>query len=246
MRGLGTIINVVAVLVGSGVGMLVGNRLPERTRSTVTDGLGLITLIVGLLNVMAIGDAAFASAVGEDWTLIVVLGAVVGGGIIGSLLGIEPRLERVGGWLQARLTGDEADAERARFIEGYVSASLLFCVGPLTILGSLSDGLGTGIDQLVLKSSLDLFASMAFAASLGLGVALSAVSVLVFQGALTALGAGFGSFMPDSTISAMTAAGGVLLLGIGLRLLRVRQVPVADMLPALALAPLITAVLAAW
>ena len=119
--------------------MLVGNRLPERTRSTVTDGLGLITLIVGALNVMAIGDAAFASAVGEDWTLIVVLGAVVGGGIIGSLLGIEPRLERVGGWLQARLAGDSADAERARFIEGYVSASLLFCVGPLTILGSHID-----------------------------------------------------------------------------------------------------------
>jgi uncharacterized membrane protein YqgA involved in biofilm formation len=98
----------------------------------------------------------------------------------------------------------------------------------------------------VLKSSLDLFASMAFAASLGLGVALSALSVLVFQGALTILGAGFGSFMPDSTVAAMTATGGVLLLGIGLRLLRIRQVPVADLLPALVLAPVITAVLAAW
>ena len=246
VRGLGTIINVVAVLVGSGAGMLFGHRLPERTRSTVTDALGLITLIVGALNVAAIGDAAFGEAVGEDWTLIVVLGAVVVGGIIGSLLGIEPGLERLGAWLQRRLAGDQADAERARFIEGYVSASLLFCVGPLTVLGSLSDGLGNGIDQLVLKSSLDLFASMAFAASLGLGVALSALSVLVFQGALTVLGAGFGSFMPDSTVAAMTATGGVLLLGIGLRLLRIRQVPVADLLPALVLAPVITAVLAAW
>ena len=244
--GAGTLINVIAVLIGSGVGVMVGDRLPERTRTTVTDGLGLITLVVGALNVMAIGDAAFGDAVGGDWTLIVVLGAVVLGGIIGSLLGVETGLEHLGGWLQRRLSSDDSGPARARFIEGYVSASLLFCVGPLTILGSISDGLGTGIDQLVLKSSLDLFASMAFAASLGLGVALSALSVLVFQGALTVLGAGFGSFMPDSTVAAMTATGGVLLLGIGLRLLRIRQVPVADLLPALVLAPVITAVLAAW
>lgn len=246
MVGAGTLINIVAVLLGAGVGVLVGDRLSERTRSTVTDGLGLITLVVGALNVMSIGDDAFGDAVGADWTLIVVLGAVVLGGVIGSVLGIEPGLERLGGWLQQRLAPSDADEARARFVEGYVSASLLFCVGPLTILGSISDGLGTGIDQLVLKSSLDLFASMAFAASLGLGVALSALSVLVFQGALTILGAGFGSFMPDSTVAAMTATGGVLLLGIGLRLLRIRQVPVADLLPALVLAPVITAVLAAW
>lgn len=240
MIGAGTLINVVAVLIGSGVGVVVGDRLPERTRSTVTDGLGLITLIVGALNVMSITDESFGDAVGSDWTLIVVLAAVVVGGVIGSLLGIEPGLERVGGWLQERLAGDDSGPARARFIEGYVSASLLFCVGPLTILGSISDGLGTGIDQLVLKSSLDLFAAMAFAASLGIGVAVSAVTVLVVQGALTVLGAVFGSFMPDSLIAAMTAAGGVLLLGIGLRLLQLKKVPVADMLPALVLAPVIT------
>jgi uncharacterized membrane protein YqgA involved in biofilm formation len=241
--GAGTLINIVAVLLGAGVGVLVGDRLPERTRSTVTDGLGLITLVVGALNVMSIGDDAFGDAVGADWTLIVVLGAVVLGGVIGSVLGIEPGLERLGGWLQQRLAPSDADEARARFVEGYVSASLLFCVGPLTILGSISDGLGTGIDQLVLKSSLDLFAAMAFAASLGVGVAASAITVLVVQGALTALGAVFGSFMPDSLISAMTAAGGVLLLGIGLRLLQVRRVPVADMLPALVLAPVLTLVI---
>ncbi|MGA1345264.1 MAG: DUF554 domain-containing protein [Ilumatobacteraceae bacterium] len=242
MTGTGTLINVIAVLVGAGIGVLVGDRLPERTRSTVTDGLGLITLVVGALNVAAIGDDSFGRAVGGDWTLIVVLGAVVLGGIVGSLLGVEGGLERFGGWLQARLAGDASSEGRARFIEGYVSASLLFCVGPLTILGSISDGLGTGIDQLVLKSSLDLFAATAFAASLGIGVAASAITVVVVQGSLTVLGVLFGSFMPDAAIAAMTATGGILLLGIGLRLLQVRRVPVADMLPALVLAPVITVV----
>ncbi len=124
-----------------------------------------------------------------------------------------------------------------------MSASLLFCVGPLTILGSLSDGLGTGIDQLVLKSSLDLFAAMAFAASLGLGVMFSALTVAVVQGVLTICGVVFGSFMPDSLIAAMTAAGGVLLLGIGIRLLQLKEVRVADMLPALVVAPLLTLII---
>ena len=124
-----------------------------------------------------------------------------------------------------------------------MSASLLFCVGPLTILGSLSDGLGTGIDQLVLKSSLDLFAAMAFAASLGFGVMFSALTVAVVQGALTICGVVFGSFMPDSLIAAMTAAGGVLLLGIGIRLLQLKEVRVADMLPALVVAPLLTLII---
>ena len=234
-------INIVAVLVGATTGLLIGNRFSTTTRETVTNGLGLITLVVGALNVTAIGDKSFSDAVGAEWTLIVVLAAIVLGGILGSLLGIEDRLNGVGGRLQQRFGGGETgDEDRARFIEGYVSASLLFCVGPLTILGSLSDGLGTGIDQLVLKSSLDLFASMAFAASLGIGVMFSAVTVAVVQGALTLLGVVFGSFMPDALISAMTAAGGVLLLGIDIRLLQLKELRVADMLPALVIAPLMT------
>ena len=134
--------------------MLIGNRFSERTRETTTSGLGLITLVVGALNIGAIGDRAFADAVGADWTLIVVLGAVVLGGILGSLVRVEDRLNNIGGRLQKKFSGKKGSDDRARFIEGYVSASLLFCVGPLTILGSLSDGLGTGIDQLVLKLSL--------------------------------------------------------------------------------------------
>ncbi|MEC8729762.1 MAG: DUF554 domain-containing protein, partial [Actinomycetota bacterium] len=206
-------------------------------------GLGLITLVVGALNIGAIRDRAFADAVGADWTLIVVLGAVVLGGILGSLVRVEDRLNNIGGRLQKKFSGKKGSDDRARFIEGYVSASLLFCVGPLTILGSLSDGLGTGIDQLVLKSSLDLFAAMAFAASLGLGVMFSALTVAFVQGVLTICGVVFGSFMPDSLIAAMTAAGGVLLLGIGIRLLQLKEVRVADMLPALAVAPLLTLVI---
>jgi len=243
MTGLGTMINILAVLVGATVGMLIGNRFSERTRETTTSGLGLITLVVGALNIGAIGDRAFADAVGADWTLIVVLGAVVLGGILGSLVRVEDRLNNIGGRLQKKFSGEKGSDDRARFIEGYVSASLLFCVGPLTILGSLSDGLGTGIDQLVLKSSLDLFAAMAFAASLGLGVMFSALTVAFVQGVLTICGVVFGSFMPDSLIAAMTAAGGVLLLGIGIRLLQLKEVRVADMLPALAVAPLLTLVI---
>ena len=127
-----------------------------------------------------------------------------------------------------------------RFIEGWLSATLLFCVGPLTILGSLSDGLGRGIDQLALKAVLDGFAAMAFASTFGIGVLLSAVSIAVIQGSITLVGVLLGSVMPEPHIAALTATGGLLLAGIGLRLLRIKDVPVGDMLPALVVAPLLT------
>ena len=246
MPGLGTLINVIGVVLGAAGGVLIGHRLPERTRTTVTDALGLVTIVIGALNLVALGDDAFGEAVGDDWTLLVVLGALVIGGIVGSLADLESRVEIFGGWLQRRLAGDRVDdAERLRFIEGFVTASLLFCIGPLALLGALSDGLGTGIDQLVLKSALDMFAAMAFAATLGWGVAFAALPVGVLQGTVTVIGVTIGSFLPDAQIAAITATGGVLLLGIGARLLRVRQVAVADLLPALVVAPVITAVVSA-
>jgi len=241
MRGLGTVINVVAILVGSGLGVFVGHRLPERTRVTITDALGLVTLVIGGLNLLALGDPDYRDAVGSGGTLLVVLGALLIGGIIGSLLRIEARLESVGSWLQRRFTRGAGES-RARFIEGFVSASLIFCIGPLAILGSLSDGLGQGIEQLALKSTLDGFASLAFAASLGWGVAASALSVAVFQGLVTVIGFFAGSVLPAALIASITATGGVLLLGVGLRLLNIRAVPVGDMLPALVVAPILTAV----
>lgn len=251
LRGAGTALNVATVLLGSGLGVALGGRLPERTRSTVTDALGLVTLVIGGLNIASgLGDPAYIRAVSGGGTLLIVLGALLVGGITGSLLRVEDRLDSVGAVLQRRLAGGArtdapAGRDRARFVQGFVTASLVFCVGPLAVLGPLSDGLGNGIDQLALKSTLDGFAALAFAASLGWGVAASALSVLVVQGSLTVLGAVLGSFLPLAPVAALTATGGVLLLGVGLRLLAVKAVPVGDLLPALLAAPVLAAIVAA-
>jgi len=245
--GLGTLLNMAAIVVGAGLGVLVGHRLPARTRDLITQALGLITLIVAALNVVDLLDADWIADVGSSAPLLIVLGSVVMGGIIGSLLRLEERVERLGGWLQRTVSRRTESTEgRARFIEGFVDASLLFCIGPLAVLGSLSDGLGRGIDQLALKSVLDLFASVAFAASLGWGVAFSAIPVGIVQGLFTLLGALVGSVMAASAIAALTATGGVLLIGVSLRLLKVSRLPVADLLPALVIAPLLTLAVAAW
>ena len=244
MRGLGTIINVIAILVGSSLGVLIGNRLPDRTRTTVTDALGLVTMVIGALNIASLRDAGYIEAVGGGATLLIVLGALVLGGIAGSLLGIEDRLESVGKWLQSRFSRAGTDG-RPGFVEGFVDASLVFCIGPLAILGSLSDGLGNGIEQLALKSTLDAFASLAFAASLGWGVAASALSVGVWQGVLTLLSVVLGSLLSGAMIASITVTGGVLLIGVGFRLLGVKQIAVGDLLPALLLAPALTALVAA-
>ncbi|MFM1966396.1 MAG: hypothetical protein RL134_2121 [Actinomycetota bacterium] len=248
MIGLGTLLNMAAIVVGAAIGVLVGHRLPERTRDLITQALGLVTLVVAALNVVELLDPEWISDVGSAAPLLIVLGSVVVGGIIGSLLRLEDRVEHLGGWVQRKVTRrNRASSEsRARFIEGFVDASLLFCIGPLAVLGALSDGLGKGIDQLALKSVLDLFASVAFAASLGWGVAFSAVSVGIVQGLFTVLGALVGSVVAASAIAALTATGGVLLIGVSLRLLKVSRIAVADLLPALVIAPLLTMAVAAW
>lgn len=235
--GIGTAVNVLTVLLGAGLGVLLGNRLPVRTRDVVTDALGLVTLLIAALAAFAVTDAALSSYVGSSAPLLIVLGSLVLGGILGSLLRLESRVESLGGWLQSRLAGDRGTVERHRFIEGFVAASLLFCTGPLTILGSLNDGLGLGAEQLFLKATLDGFAAIAFAASFGWGVAVSAVTVLVVQGSLTGVGLLLGDVLPDAHVAALTATGGLLLVGVALRLLRVREIPVADLLPALLIAP---------
>ena len=238
--GLGTIINVVAIVLGTLIGVVVGHRLQKRTSEVVTDTLGLVTLVLGALNIVALSDAAFVNAVTGGGTLLVVLASLLIGGITGSLLRLEQRLESFGAVLQKRFQGSGTSEAKKRFIDGFVAASLIFTIGPLAILGAISDGLGQGIDQLALKSALDGFASIAFAASMGWGVAASAIPVALWQGSITILAALVGATLAEAAISAMTATGGILLLGVGLRLLNIRQVSVADMLPALLVAPLIT------
>ena len=238
MIGLGTIINVAAIVIGASLGVLLGHRLPERTRTVVTDGLGLLTLVIAAFNIVALTDGDWSDAVGDAAPVLIVLGALVIGGVVGSLLGIERRLEQFGGWFHRKVS--RSGAGDSRFVEGFVDTSLLFCIGPLAVLGSFSDGLRQGIEQLVLKSGLDLFASVAFAASMGWGVAASALSVGVVQGLLTLLSAVVGPFLSGAMIASITATGGVLLIGVGLRILNIRAVPVADLLPAIIVAPILT------
>ena len=241
--GLGTILNVFTILAGTAAGILIGNRLSEKTARVVTDGLGLVVLVLGGLNVISLMDPELTSSVGPGIPLLIVIGAILIGGIVGSALQIEARLEKFGAFLQKRFAGKGSKGDKEKFITGFVNASLVFTIGPLAILGALSDGLGQGIEQLATKSILDGFASLAFAASLGWGVALSAIPVGLWQGLLTVIAFAVGSVMSAPVISALTATGGVLLLGVGLRLLQIRQVAVGNMLPALIVAPILTLIL---
>ncbi|SDB85196.1 hypothetical protein GA0111570_10525 [Raineyella antarctica] len=237
--GFGTLANVVTVVVGSSIGLLVGNRFPKRTQATVVDALGLITLLLGALSAVDVLSPALSGATGSSAPVLIVLGGLLIGGVIGSVFDLEQRLDGFGHWVRRRLVrGKETshDAE-SRFVNGFVSASLLFCVGPLTILGSLNEGLGRGPDQLLVKALLDGFSSIAFAASLGVGVLASSAVVLVVQGLLTLAGWAIGDVLPEPHLMALSAAGGLILVGLGLRLLDVKKVPVANLLPALVVAP---------
>ena len=239
MLGLGTIINVVAIVAGATFGTLLGHRLPEKMLRVLTDAMGLVVLVIGALNLLALSDSAYVEAVTSAGTLLVVLGALLIGGIIGSLLKIEERLENFGSWLQKK-TSKGNSGSKEQFIEGFVNASLLFTIGPMAVLGALSDGLGQGFETLALKSTLDGFTAIAFAAALGWGVAFSAIPVGVWQGVLTIAAAFAGALMPAAVIASITATGGILLLGTGLRVLQIRMVSVASLLPALIVAPLLT------
>jgi uncharacterized membrane protein YqgA involved in biofilm formation len=238
MRGLvsavpfaGTGINVAAVVLGTAVGALIGHRLPERIRRTVIAALGLVTLALGIdgaLEMFREPLRSFSSA-----SVLFVMGSVLLGGVAGEVLGIEDGLEGLGERLRRRFASGES-----RFTEGFVVASLLFCVGPLAILGSIQDGLGGSVEILAVKAMLDGFAALAFASALGIGVGFSVLPLAVYQGAITlAARAMEGVFTPEM-IAALTAAGGILVLAISLRLLDVASIRVGNLLPALVLSPL--------
>lgn len=236
MIGLGTVVNVFAIILGASLGVLIGNRIRLSARDIVTDALGFVTLLIGAFSVAALVEPALSEVVSTQVAVLVVLAALVSGGLLGNYLQLETRMENLGERFKKRYANKSASS--SRFVEGFVSASLVFAVGPLAILGSISDGLGRGIDQLVLKSTLDFFASIAFAASLGWGVAFSAVVVGVYQGIFTIIGFLLGEILSLAAIAILNTVGGLLLIGVGIRLLRLRPIAVADLLPALLLAPL--------
>jgi hypothetical protein len=227
--GTGTAINIVAVLAGGTLGTVVGSRLSEGMRETAMNAIGLVTVLVGIQSFLRFENP------------LVPLVSVIVGLVIGELLGIDDVLKRFGDALERRFSKGGSPVSRA-----FVTTSLLFCVGPLTILGSLQDGISGDYRLLALKSALDFVASLSFASVLGWGVLLSAGSILVVQGGLTLSGALFGSFMTEPMILALTSTGGVLLLGLGLTLLSLKEVRVANMLPALVVAPVLVAAAPLW
>lgn len=237
--GLGTLINVIAIVIGSSIGIGAGSRLTKKSLSLITDILGLVTLLGAASALMPLWSSSFIDSIPKGSTLLVVLGAMLVGGLIGSALSLENRLDKFGETLRQKFKA----SSDGPFIEGFVSASLLFVIGPLAILGSVSDGMSEGLDQLILKSSLDFFAAMAFASSLGWGVAASAIPVAIYQGVWTLVGLFLGSVFQPYQIDAMTICGGLMLVGIGLRLLDIKKIAVANLLPALVIAPAIATLL---
>jgi uncharacterized membrane protein YqgA involved in biofilm formation len=233
--GIGTILNIITIISGASIGVLVGNRMRTSTRTLLTDVLGLVTLLGAASALIPLWSQRYIDSMPQGWTLLVVLGSLLIGGLIGSLLGLENRLDGLGEKLRIKFKV----SSDSPFVEGFVSASLLFAIGPLAILGSISDGMGTGLDQLILKSTLDFFAAMAFATSLGWGVAVSAIPVGIYQGIWTLIGLGLGEILSGYQVDAMTIVGGIMLICIALRLLNIKQVAVGNLLPALAIAPLL-------
>ncbi len=236
--GIGTLINVFTIIAGASIGVLVGNRMTSKTRVLLTDVLGLVTMLGAASALIAMWSPQFISAFPKGWPLLVVLGSLLIGGLIGSALQLENKLDGLGENLRKRFRA----SKESPFVEGFVSASLLFAIGPLAILGSISDGMSTGIDQLLLKSTLDFFAAMAFASSLGWGVAVSALPVGMYQGLWTVIGLLLGQVLAPYQVDAMTVVGGIMLVTIGLRLLNIKQVAIGNLLPALAVAPVLALV----
>lgn len=229
----GTIINIIAVLVGGTIGLLFGSRIPERFKSTIIAGMGLFTAAMGI-------QMFFKSE-----NQLIVLGAMLIGTIIGEWLGIEDGLQAFGQKLEKRFSSDAETGASSHFVRGFMVASLLFCVGPMTILGSIQDGLTGDYNLLAVKSTLDGFASVAFASTLGVGVLFSSIIILVYQGGISLLAGLLSSIISDPMMNEMTATGGVILVGLALSsLLEIKKIRVGNFLPALAIAPLIVWLLA--
>ncbi len=218
---IGTIINMGTVSLGSLLGIAIGSKLRDEIRKMVFDSLGLLTLLIG-----------FQMAL-KTQNILILLGSILGGGIIGEYLNIENKINGLGGKLQKAFSMEK----HQRFVDGFVSSSILFCVGPMAILGSIQDGISGNFTLLAVKSTLDGFASLGLATALGWGVFFSILTILVFQGSITLAAEWIQSLMTDQMINEMSAAGGLLIVAIGIRLLNLKDVRVGNLLPALVLAP---------
>ena len=228
----GTIINIVTILIGGTIGLIFGARIPERFKGTVIAGMGLFTAAMGL-------QMFFKSE-----NQLIVLGALIIGALIGEWLTIEDRLQVFGQKLEQRFSSDSETGSGSKFVRGFMVASLLFCIGPMAILGSLQDGLTGDYKLLAVKATLDGFASIAFASTLGIGVMFSSIIVLVYQGGVSLLAGQLSSIITDPMMNEMTATGGVILVGLGIsNLLEIKKIRVGNFLPALAIAPLIVWIL---
>ncbi len=219
----GTLINVAAIVAGTAVGTFAGSKLPIGMRRIVLYGIGLITMLIGF------------QMAAKSQNILVVMGAILTGGIVGELFRIEDRVEKLGAFLQEKLSRGSAHT----FAEGFVTASLVFCVGPMAVLGSISDGLSGDYSLLSLKAVLDGFASVAFAASLGWGVGVSSISILIYQGGIPLFAGILTGVLSDAMVTEMTATGGLIIIGIGIRLLDLKDLPLANFVPAIAIAPMI-------
>lgn len=228
---IGTILNIATVLVGSLIGILFGTRIPNKLKETVIAGMGLFTAAMGLQMFLKTENP------------LIVLGSLLIGTLLGEWWRIEDGLHRLGEILEQRFSREEDDGSN-KFVRGFLTASLLYCIGPMAILGSIQDGLTGNYNLLAVKSVLDGFASIAFASTLGIGVAFSSIIILVYQGGISLLAAQLDAIVNVSMMNELTATGGVLLMGVGIsNLLEIKKIRVGNMLPALLIAPLIVWVL---
>ena len=224
MRGLGTIINTATVLAGGGLGLLIGNRIPDRIRVIIVQVIGLVTIAIGLRDVINTDNMVFP------------LVGMVLGAIVGELLRIEDRLEHLGEILRRKFTKPESES---KFVTGFVTATLLFCVGPLTILGAIEDASGKTPQLYIVKGTLDGFMMIIFSALYGVGAIFSAVSVFVIQGSLTLFGTSLDALLTERMRLEMFAAGGLAVLAIGLNLLEIKRIRLGSLLPGLVITPIL-------
>ncbi|MBI2758746.1 MAG: DUF554 domain-containing protein [Chloroflexi bacterium] len=228
----GTIINVAAVLIGGALGILFGARVPERLKATVVTGMGLFTAAIGIQMFLKTENP------------LIVLGALLIGALLGEWWRIEDGLQALGLILEKRFSKPDAAGSSGKFVRGFLTASLLFVIGPMAILGSIQDGLTGDYNTLAIKSVLDGFASLAFASTLGVGVMFSSIILLLYQGGISLLAAQLNAIVTPSMMNEMTAAGGVILTGLAVSsLLEIKKIRVGNFLPALAIAPLIVWIL---